>query len=314
MRELSLFDLHCDTLYETLKQNKSLVSNDLDLSFERLSAYRPFCQVLAMWSDWRLSEDAAYERFFAAREKLGAELAKAPSVALCTSAAELSAAEKSGKNAVFLAVEGGKLLNGDLTRLDALHENGVRFLTLVWDKVCCVGGAHDTDEGLTPFGFDVVKKMFSLGMIPDVSHASVKMTEQVVSAAEENGRVCIATHSNSRAVCAHSRNLSDDHFKRIAALGGLVGISMAPMHLTSAENCTVDDVIRHIEHYLSLDGEDTVCFGCDFDGVSRLPEGVETASDLVKIADRLGQLNYNDSLIEKIFYSNARNFIFLWLK
>lgn len=187
-------------------------------------------------------------------------------------------------------------------------------MTLVWNGVCAIGGAHDTDEGLTDFGYEVVERCHTLGIIPDLSHSSALMCDQVLELCEERGYVCVATHSNSCAVCDHRRNLRDDQFCRIASLGGIVGVSLAPMHLTSSDSCGVYDVVRHIEHYLWLGGENAVCLGCDLDGVDSLPQGLNSVSDLVKIAEMLGQNNYSDSLIEKIFYANARNFISLWLK
>ena len=85
------------------------------------------------------------------------------------------------------------------------------------------------------------------------------------------------------------------------------------MHLTNGDKCTIDDIVAHIERYLSLGGEDSVCLGCDLDGVGHLPEGIDNVSDLAKIAEKLAQNNYNEILIDKIFYANARNFISLWL-
>ncbi len=313
MQDLPLFDLHCDTLYECHKQNKQLRDNDLCLSFNRLSEYKRFCQILAMWSDHRIDEETAWKRFFDARVLLSRELEAAANVRLCTNETELAACERDGTNAVFLAVEGGKLIGGELGRLDMLYAAGVRFLTLVWNKTCKIGGAHDTSEGLTEFGFRVVSRCHELGIIPDLSHASDRMIDEVLDTCEKTSRVCIATHSNSRAVCDHSRNLTDERFCRIASLGGIVGVSLAPMHLTNGDVCTIDDIVRHIEHYMELGGEDTVCLGCDLDGVESLPKGIQSASDLSKIADALGRINYTDELIKKIFYANARNFILLWL-
>ena len=314
---LRLFDLHCDTLYECNKQNKSLVSNDLNLSLKRLSEYKRFCQVLAMWSDPKDSEDENYRNFFMARELLARQLSEAEklgiSVRLCQDSHTLAEAEDQGSMAVMLAVEGGRLLSDDISRLDSLYEAGVRFLTLVWNKTCKIGGAHDSDEGLTDFGREVVLRCFELGIIPDVSHASAKMTNEVLEMCEKSGKVCVATHSNSYAVRNPRRNLDDASFRRISRLGGIVGVSLAPMHLTNSDKCTIDDIAAHIERYLSLGGEDTVCLGCDLDGVGNLPEGIENVSDLYKIAEKLAQNNYNEILIDKIFYANARNFISLWL-
>lgn len=310
-----LADLHCDTLYEALRQKKSLISNDLSISFDRLREYERFIQIMAVWSDPRPDEDRIYDRFFEAAELLSTELSKVDEIALCTSFSELETAEKSKKGAIFLAVEGGRLLSDKLDRLDELRNAGVRFLTLVWDGVCRLGGAFDTDEGLTELGREAVKRCFELGVIPDVSHSSQKMCAEVIELAGESGKVCVATHSNSKSVCDHRRNLTDEHFKSIMQLGGIVGISLAPIHLTSSEpeNCTIDDVILHIEHYLALGGSDTVCLGCDLDGVSRLPKGIKTVSDIPRLAERLAQLGYSDDLIGKLFYANARNFIFHWI-
>ncbi len=314
MNNLPIFDLHCDTLYECHKQNKSIFENDLCLSIARLAKYKKFCQILAMWSDHRIGEEEAYLNFFDARKRLETELEAHKNVKLCTCEKELAECEKTGDGAIFLAVEGGKLIADDISRLDRLYECGIRFLTLVWNDPCRIGGSNLTDEGLTEFGYDVVQRCFKLGIIPDVSHASDNMTEEVISLAEENSAVCIATHSNSRVVCEHRRNLTDSHFSKIAKLGGIIGISLAPMHLTKNEICTVDDILLHIEHYMELGGENTVCLGCDLDGVDILPSGIKTVSDIEKIADALGRINYTDDLIEKIFYANARNFISLWLK
>ncbi len=314
MINLPLFDLHCDTLYEAHKRNVSLYENDLALSFSRLEKYTKFCQVLAMWTDHHTDGNTAYKNFFEATEKLSDELKLHPNIKLCESADDLQRCEKQNLGALFLAVEGGRILGDDVTRLDELYKSGVRFLTLVWNDGCAIGGSNGEGIGLTDFGRQVVNRCFTLGIIPDVSHASDKLTDEVISMCAEQKKVCIATHSNSRFVCDHTRNLTDENFVKISKLGGIVGISLAPMHLTLEEKCTVCDIVRHIEHYMSLGGEDTVCLGCDLDGVDRLPEGITTVSDLYKIADALGGINYTDALIEKIFYTNAKDFISRWLK
>ncbi len=308
MHSIPLFDLHCDTLYKCRDKGASLLDNGFDISFKRLDEYKKHCQVLAMWSSWIIDDDTAYAHFFEAHDLLLREL-EGSTHRLCRCDEELAACEADGVGAVFLAVEGGKLLGDDITRLDTLYKNDVRFLTLVWNATCHIGGGHDTIEGLTDFGRAVVKRCHELGIVPDVSHASDKMTDEVVAISEEMGRPCIATHSNSRAMFEHTRNLTDDRFSRIAKMGGLVGVSLAPVHLTDSEVCRIDDIVRHMEYYLSIGGEDTLCLGCDLDGVVPLPEGIESVSDLYKIADALAKRGYGDGLIEKIFYNNARSFI-----
>ncbi len=314
MHNLKLFDLHCDTLYEARKQNKSLLKNNLCLDFERLSEYDSFCQVLAMWSDKNLDGDTAYKHFFEAHKILSNELENQLHIKFCTSNNDLTACEKAGNNAVFLAVEGGKLICEDISRLEVLYNHGVRFLTLVWNDFCKIGGSAGCAEGISKFGIEVLKTCFSLGIIPDVSHSSDSLCDDVISLCEEAGKVAVATHSNSRALCNHVRNLTDERFVRISKLGGIVGISLAPMHLCEDEKADISTIASHIEHYVSLGGENTVCLGCDLDGVSTLPSGINSVSDLYKIADFLGGINYSDDLIKKIFFYNARNFVLKWVK
>ena len=118
----------------------------------------------------------------------------------------------------------------------------------------------------------------------------------------------MASHSNSYSVYPHSRNLRDENFKEIVALGGIVGISLCNTHLNDKSISSVEDVIRHIDHYLSLGGERTVCLGCDLDGTS-LPIGFSDITDLQRIYDRMSELGYSDETIDNITYKNAFDFM-----
>ena len=91
-------------------------------------------------------------------------------------------------------------------------------------------------------------------------------------------------------------------------MGGIVGISLAAAHL-GEKDVTVDTVCDHILHYLSLDGEDTVALGCDFDGTKNLPVGIKDISDMPKIADALLKRGVNKNTVDKILFSNTYNFM-----
>jgi membrane dipeptidase len=288
---MKLFDLHCDTLSEMLQYSQHLSENNLHISLKNAKRYDTYAQIFAVWSNQNLSDDENYARFFEIIRNAAPEL------------------RRKDDFMPYLAVEGGKLLGGDISRLNILFDTGVRFLTLVWSDTCCIGGAHNTSEGLTSFGRNVVRRCFELNIIPDLSHSSDRSFDDAYEIAAEYKKPVIATHSNSRSICNHRRNLTDDMFRRIAKIGGIVGISLCRPHLTEKKDCGIDTVISHIEHYLSLGGEKTVCLGCDFDGVSDLPDGIENIGDIYRIAERLSRLNYTDSLIEDIFYNNADNFV-----
>lgn len=310
MKKLPLFDLHCDTLTEAYNKGKHLRTNDLHISFEKLSDFKPYCQVLAVWSSHKSNCESAWNKFLEARRFLDDELKLNPNVRFASEYGELSGSDCT----VLLAVEGGKLIGSDLSRLKVMRSLGVRFLTLTWNDPCLICGANGTDGGVTEFGFAVLDRCRTLGIIPDISHASDKAASDVITHCEENGGICVATHSNSRVVCNHSRNLTDELFMRLVRLGALVGISMAPMHLCDGGKADVSHITEHIMHYLSLGGEDTVCLGCDFDGIVDTPDGIASVSELYALADALAHCGCSDELIDKIFHQNAMNFMSRHLK
>lgn len=295
-------DLHCDTAYEMFKEKKTFKKNDLHINAEKIKFLKRYTQVFAIWSDNDLEDEENYKNFFLTRNYF-TENISGLGFNICISGEEYKINLQNQKSAAILAVEGGKLLSGDLSRLDVLYAFGVRFFTLVWKDECCVGGAYNTECGLTEFGKKAIKKMNELGIIPDISHASQKSFWET---AEISEKPFIATHSNSRAVYNHRRNLTDEQFIAVKKTGGVVGISLCREHID--DNPDIQSVIRHIDHYLSLGGEDTVCFGCDFDGAS-IVGGISGICDIYKLRDELLKIGYNDKLIDKIMYKNADNFI-----
>lgn len=290
---MKLFDLHCDTLSECYYHHYDLRANDeLHISLDRAEkTYDKYAQLFAIYSRNGKADDDNFGDFFHILENAKSRLVP------------------NDKFTPYLAVEGGKLLGGDIARLDVLYNAGVRFLTVVWGGDTCMGGAHDTDNGLTDFGRKAVKRCFELGIVPDVSHSSLKTFEEVYDMACDFGKPIIATHSNSRTIRDHARNLTDEQFRKIVGLKGLVGMNMYWVFLTANETCTVDTVVSHIEKFLLLGGEDVIAMGGDLDGIDHGPEGISGVQDMIKIADRLAQLNYSDELIDKIFYGNAASFM-----
>lgn len=272
MNKLSYFDLHCDTLYERFMRPGT--PKHLDDAGDFLERK----QIYAVWSDRKLAHEAMYDNFFKIADLL----------------------PEGGR----LAIEGGELLGDDITRLDVLSRYDLAYFTLVWADTCPIGGGWNTDEGLTEFGKEVVRRLSELKIVPDVSHASERMFWDVACLTHR----FIATHSNSRAVCEHRRNLTDEQFSHIRDIGGVVGVSMCPYHLSDKGSADVTDVLRHIEHYMSLGGEGTVCLGCDFDGIEETPEGLTGPGQLYKLANEMAKAGYSDSLIHAVFYENANNY------
>jgi membrane dipeptidase len=92
--------------------------------------------------------------------------------------------------------------------------------------------------------------------------------------------------------------------KDILNANGIVGISLCPEHLTTNPVANIDDILRHIDHYLSLGGENNIALGCDFDGVSTLPTQIHDISSLTVLYERLLK-QYNETITNKIFRRNS---------
>jgi membrane dipeptidase len=216
-----------------------------------------------------------------------------------------------GKRAAFLAVEDARILGGKIERLDILRECGVKYLTLLWGGKTCIGSSHDTDGGLTDFGFEVVRKCLEIGILPDISHANEQVTDEVAEIALEYGKPFIASHSNCYEVFPHTRNLRKKHLDTIIKLGGSVGISLCTPHLCGMNDgkvYTAEDIFAHIDGYMCAGAEDVLGLGCDLDGTD-LPCGFSGVEDLYKIADVCLSHGYSEGLIEKIFYKNFYSFL-----
>ena len=307
-----IFDLHCDTVSEIYKSKESLLSNTRAVSIDKFSSFDKKAQVFAIWSDNEKSEDEAFVAFQHMATDLRSQIEDNKElVSLCTSKDELESSQNEGKLSAILAVEDAKLLSKDLSRLERLYEFGVRILTLGWKGHSCVCGSYDTDEGLTDFGFEVLKECERLGIIVDVSHLSEKGFWDVAGKAQ---KPFIASHSNCHILCDHRRNITDVQLRTIVSAGGICGINLVGKHLAKrlpgeraldpAE--VLEAVCSHIEHFHSIAPEN-VCLGLDLDGTEPLA-GLESIDKAPNLFEALTNRGMDEKNARNIFYNNAYNF------
>jgi len=146
-------------------------------------------------------------------------------LALCLTAADVRAAHKAKKIAILIGIEGGHMINDDLTVLDDFARRGARYLTLthmVNTDWADSSGDQPAHNGLTDFGKQVVHELNRLGVMVDVSHVSDKTFWDVLAVSQSP---VIASHSSCRALCAHPRNMTDEMIKALAAKGGTIQIN-----------------------------------------------------------------------------------------
>ena len=141
--------------------------------------------------------------------------------------------EKANKRAIYIGIENGYPIGGDLSNVEAFFNKGVRYITLVHSSNNDLADSA-TDQkgpehqGLSKFGEEVVIEMNRLGMMVDVSHASDDVFYDAISISKAP---IIATHSNARSVTDHNRNMTDEMLELIAKNNGVVQLTMLSSYL-----------------------------------------------------------------------------------
>ena len=301
---MRLFDLHCDTLTSCYDRGASLCCNDLHVDLHRGLAYSPWCQLFAVWIPDTLRGAEAF-RFcnrvltFAHEE----EKRYPQQFALVKTTEQLQSAVKLGCCAGILTVENGAAVAGELENIRLLSARGVRVMTLTWngENEWGNGCLSKNTAGLTEFGKRAVAELYRVGIVPDVSHLSEAGFWDVATLSDHP---FIASHSLSRAVHEHPRNLSDAQFREIVRRGGLVGLSFCGGHLGAQR---LDSIYRHLSHFLSMDGEKTVALGGDLDGFS-LPSSWRGIEFYERLATYLLKKGITEDQLQRLFFQNAFDF------
>ena len=294
MMNIPLFDCHCDTGAHAREHGEKLRRNRMQLDLERLSHYSPAGQVFAVCA----ADDAAPVKFADVSIAFFLEQIKENSdiVKLCLNFRDILSAEKEGKIAALLSIEGAE----QISDIDEAYRQGVRIVHMTWnhDNALC-GAAMDSGAGLTQEGKSFVLRAQQLGIMLDMSHVSECGFWDTLSIST---RPVIAGHSNARAVCNVTRNLTDAQFTALVKQGGGAGINLYPEFLGLGRD--IDAVFAHIEHFMSLGGERAVFLGCDLDGIEQMPKGISGVQDLGRIYEALLRHNYPERLARDIFRNN----------
>ncbi len=233
--------------------------------------------------------------------------------AFAKTADELEALIKKGKIASMMGIEGGHSIQGMLGMVEKFYDRGVRYMTLTHSKTLAwADSATDKpkNNGLSPFGKEVIKEMNRVGMLVDLSHVSEKT---MLDALEITKAPVIFSHSSARAICDHPRNVSDKVLKLVKQNNGVVMVNFMSGYIVPTEQKkkfknargTIYDVVDHIEHIIKVAGIDHVGIGSDYDGVRSLPVGLEDVSTYPRITQVLLDRGYNEKQIHKILGGNA---------
>ena len=316
MLPAGIIDLHCDTLTrEQYPVPKTPGRDALDdpvyhLALSKMPPGTRWAQCYAIFIPDSLRGQEAVDYFDRYAAVYSAQMAKyRDRIQSCRSFSDIGRAFTEGKFAGILTVEGGAVLAGRLERVETIRQAGVRMLTLTWNAPNELGSGHDTAGGLTPFGREAAAELERQGILVDVSHLNDRGFEDLLGVAK---RPFVASHSNARAVCGHPRNLPDAFIKEIAARGGLIGLNFCKSFLSDGARGSLDDLYRHVCHFLELGAGECLALGSDYDGADIHP-------DLDSIEKTLGIHGYLTSrgipaeTADGIVFGNAWRFFQTWL-
>ena len=179
-----------------------------------------------------------------------------------TTAADLAAVEAGERIGLVLALEGVECFGVETWPADVFHALGVRMAGLTWNRRnAFADGAAEDGGSLSRLGRELVDRLVSLGVILDLAHASRGVFAEVLERVGDAPVLC--SHGGCRGVFDTPRNLDDDQLRALAAAGGIFGLMLHPIAI-GPERRTIDGVIDHLEHAVSVIGLDRVCLGGDF--------------------------------------------------
>ena len=300
-----VFDLHCDTANELIGlggvEPSELRKNNVHIDLERAGELAGYAQCFACFTTSSTTSNPVdiFEKKLTAIHR---ELAKnSDLICQAYTADEIEENSRNGIMSAILTIEGPAGFSFDPELLEDLYKVGFRISSLGWNEQNVLTGSNVTGGGLTDLGREYVKEAQRLGMIIDVSHISDEGFWDIM---DITNAPIIATHSNSRTVCPHKRNLTDDMFLAVCKTGGVAGMNLCPDFL--GEKADLDTVCDHVMHFLELDSSGKhIALGGDLDGIDYLPDGFTGVQDYNQLAERMLARGLTEAMVYDIFWNNA---------
>ena len=313
---MKVVDMHCDTIGELWKAEKagkpiSLRSNSLHIDLEKMQKGDYLLQNFAMFVFLGREKDPLVNVLEMIDVYNRAMAENADIIGPVLNYEDIEKNRAAGKLSGMLTIEEGAVLKGNPYVVRSLYQLGVRMLTLTWNFENEIGypntivKAKDYDPsrhyGLKPEGIEIVREMNRVGMIVDVSHMGDDGFWDVVKYCDGP---FVASHSNARAVCNHTRNMTDDMIRALADKGGVMGLNFCGDFLNPNGKSRVEDMVRHAKHIINVGGSDILGLGTDYDGIDGDLE-LDHCDKMPLLAQEMERQGFSTQQIEKIFHGNV---------
>jgi len=302
---LDFIDLHCDTIAQ-LKENQNLKSNDLMVDLEKMrkggggtSLFALFVYLEEGKSPWENAVQL-HNRFLSEIEN------NKDLIQQIITKEDYIKKQKNGKLGAILSTEEGGILEGKLERIEILKKWGVRSFTLTWNFENELAYPNGQTGKLKDKGFKAIEMLEEANILVDISHLNDEGISDVINNAK---KPFIASHSNARSICDHTRNLNDSQIKALASKGGVMGLNLYPGFVSKSNVTNFENLTEMVKYTLKIGGEDVLALGTDFDGIHGDIEP-SNISKLPLLANHLNKEGIPVRVLEKMFCLNARRVLF----
>lgn len=305
---VQIIDTHCDALYK-LQQTRGINfqnDNALQTNYKRLQAGNVKVQFFAIFLDPDTTSDKIWKKTLEQIDLFRTEvIAKNPEMIHIKKWKQIHKLKNHEIGAV-LTLEGAESFGNDIHKLQHLYKAGILSIGLTWNNanLCADGVGEPRGAGLTVLGRDVVLQNNKQQVLTDVSHLSEKGFWEVIELADYP----IASHSNAKKICNHSRNLNDEQIKALIKKDAPIHLVFYPPFIKDNKQVTISDIIKHIDHICSLGGERNIGFGSDFDGIDQHVKDLEDASKYQHLINELLK-HYSEEQVQRFANENFTNYL-----
>ena len=298
---MKIIDTHCDALLKLQSDKRETYmfkkrelnfanSSEIDTNAERLRAGNVKVQFFAIFLSPAIPDNEKWQHALEQVDCFYDEILTQPNIVHIKHLSEINDLKDDEIGAV-LTLEGSDAFGNDLMKLKTLFRLGVLSLGLTWNNANLVadGVGEKRLAGLTNYGFDVIDLCNEYGVLVDVSHLNENGFNDIIERADR----VFASHSNSRVVMDHLRNLTDSQITQIINKGGMINLVFNPPFIKSGD-CEIEDLFPHIDRIIELGGTNHIGLGSDFDGifdyVKELGHAGEYPNFVAKIEERYGHV------------------------